>query len=321
MRAVCHSSGISFGDALRLPKRPCRQEGILTVANLADKAQMISLIVAALLANIGTAEAQQGPDPRIADLVQAGKVRMGLFSTQYTKDPVTGEFRSVRVEIALALAARIGVPAVLLEHRTPPDVVQCLKAGACDVVFLPRDERAANVGDFSPPYLQSEYTMLVPAGSSIRSIADADKPGIRIVAVRSHSSTMTLTSAIKQAEVILGENELAAFELLRSGQADAFASTRQYLLRASKNLAGSMQNKLPMHLSRRCGARTRSGSRCRSAAMPNGRCRMHGGMSPGAPKGNKNAFKHGHYTAEAIATRREIAKLLGDAKALVKQVS
>jgi hypothetical protein len=51
-----------------------------------------------------------------------------------------------------------------------------------------------------------------------------------------------------------------------------------------------MQNKLPMHLSQRCGARTRSGSRCGSAAMPNGRCRMHGGMSPGAPKGNKNAL-------------------------------
>ena len=74
-----------------------------------------------------------------------------------------------------------------------------------------------------------------------------------------------------------------------------------------------MQSKLPMHLSKRCGARTRSGGGCRSAAMPNGRCRMHGGMSPGAPKGNKNAFKRGHYTAEAIASRREIAKLLRDA--------
>jgi putative ABC transport system substrate-binding protein len=46
-----------------------------------------------------------------------------------------------------------------------------------------------------------------------------------------------------------------------------------------------------------------------------------GRQSPGAPKGNKNAFKHGHYTAEAIATRREIAKLLRDARALVQQVS
>jgi hypothetical protein len=35
--------------------------------------------------------------------------------------------------------------------------------------------------------------------------------------------------------------------------------------------------------------------------MKNGRCRMHGGLSPGAPKGNKNALKHGRYTADAIA--------------------
>jgi hypothetical protein len=33
-------------------------------------------------------------------------------------------------------------------------------------------------------------------------------------------------------------------------------------------------------------------------------------MSPGAPKGNKNAVKHGRYTAEAIANRREIVTLL-----------
>ncbi|WP_305798588.1 HGGxSTG domain-containing protein [Tropicimonas sp. IMCC6043] len=31
-----------------------------------------------------------------------------------------------------------------------------------------------------------------------------------------------------------------------------------------------------MHLSPRCGAKTRSGSPCRSPAMANGRCRMHG---------------------------------------------
>jgi hypothetical protein len=71
-----------------------------------------------------------------------------------------------------------------------------------------------------------------------------------------------------------------------------------------------MQSRLPMHRSRRCGARTRNGSQCQSPAMASGRCRMHGGMSPGAPKGNKNALKHGRYTAEAIANRREIATLL-----------
>ena len=58
-----------------------------------------------------------------------------------------------------------------------------------------------------------------------------------------------------------------------------------------------MQSKLPMHQAPRCRARTRRGSLCQSPAMPNGRCRMHGGKSPGASKGNKNAFKHGQYTA------------------------
>jgi hypothetical protein len=75
-----------------------------------------------------------------------------------------------------------------------------------------------------------------------------------------------------------------------------------------------MQSNLPMHLSKRCGAKTRSGSPCQSPAMPNGRCRMHGGPSPGAPKGNKNALKHGRYSAEAIARRRSISALIRSAR-------
>jgi hypothetical protein len=77
-----------------------------------------------------------------------------------------------------------------------------------------------------------------------------------------------------------------------------------------------MQSSLPMNLSKRCGARTRTGKPCQSPAMPNGRCRMHGGLSPGAPKGNKNAFKHGRYCAEAVARRRSIAELIKNAREL-----
>jgi hypothetical protein len=43
---------------------------------------------------------------------------------------------------------------------------------------------------------------------------------------------------------------------------------------------------------------------------------MHGGRSPGAPKGNRNAFKHGRYTAEAIANRRGVAALIRAMRAL-----
>jgi polar amino acid transport system substrate-binding protein len=194
--------------------------------------------LAILLTCIGTAAAQ-GSDPRVADLVRAGKVRIGLFSTQFSKDSATGELRGVRPDMARALAARIGVQAVLLEHQGPLQVIECLKVGACDVVFLPKDARVASVGDSSFPFIQSEFTFLVPAGSAIHRASDADKPGIRIAAVRSHASTATLSTVITQAEVVLEEGERATFELLRAGRVHAFASTRQLLRKVSGELPGS----------------------------------------------------------------------------------
>ena len=77
---------------------------------------------------------------------------------------------------------------------------------------------------------------------------------------------------------------------------------------------------LDMHLAKRCGARTRKGTPCQSPAMANGRCRMHGGPSPGAPKGNKNALKHGYYSAEAIARRESISLLISAMKSSVKEL-
>lgn len=47
------------------------------------------------------------------------------------------------------------------------------------------------------------------------------------------------------------------------------------------------------HAKPTCGAKTRSGEACRNAPMGNGRCRMHGGKSKGAPPGNANAAGHG----------------------------
>jgi hypothetical protein len=48
-------------------------------------------------------------------------------------------------------------------------------------------------------------------------------------------------------------------------------------------------------------ARTRSEKPCQSPAMKNGRCRMHGGPSPGVPKGKQHAYKHGRYSVVGVA--------------------
>jgi hypothetical protein len=77
----------------------------------------------------------------------------------------------------------------------------------------------------------------------------------------------------------------------------------------------------PMHQALRCHATSkRSGKPCRSPAVrSHSVCRMHG-AGGGAPKGNKNALKHGLYTAEAIETRRMVADLTRQARETVKMI-
>ena len=61
----------------------------------------------------------------------------------------------------------------------------------------------------------------------------------------------------------------------------------------------------------RCGATRRDGGACLSPAMPNGRCRMHGGKSTGPrtkaglARSQRSGWRHGYYSAAAIADRRE----------------
>ena len=69
-----------------------------------------------------------------------------------------------------------------------------------------------------------------------------------------------------------------------------------------------------------CGAHSRrSGKPCKGSPMRGKkRCRMHGGAAgSGAPKGERNGnYRHGHYTAEAIADRLTIRKWVRDARKL-----
>src|SRR5262249_40565930 len=158
----------------------------------------------ALLASL--AEAQPVPDLRIADLVQAGKIRVGMHSVMYTKDARTGELKAastgiILLDLARTLATRMGVEVVPVGHPTIPEMLTCLAASACDVGFMGPDRSRAGV-DYSPPILQLDYTLLVPAGSSLERIADADRPGVRIAVVRDHASTLTFSRIVKHAQLV-----------------------------------------------------------------------------------------------------------------------
>ena len=91
---------------------------------------------------------------------------------------------------------RSGVP---VGHPTPPVAIAGLKSGVCDIAIMGIDPARATEVDYSPPFAQLDFTYLVPAGSSIQTLADADRPGVRIAVVRNHVSTLTLTRILRQA--------------------------------------------------------------------------------------------------------------------------
>jgi polar amino acid transport system substrate-binding protein len=183
-------------------------------------------------------------DPRVADLVQAGKIRLAVFLPQYSKDPATGEIRPVgtgfvAAELARALAARIGIDMQIVGYPTPTKAMEGLKTRECDLALMGIEPSRVGEVDFTPPVVQFDYTYLVPAGSTIRSAGDADQPGTRIAVVRNHASTLTLTRIAKHAELIGADLPDAAYDLLRSGRAHVFAAPREVLIDYAATLPGS----------------------------------------------------------------------------------
>jgi len=189
-----------------------------------------------------TVEAQQGPDPRIADIVSTGKLRVGIGLANLVsgvKDPATGELRGVAADLGRALAGRIKVEFQPIEYPRPGLVLGGAKNNAWDVTFLVIDPARAADADFSAPYMESDFTLLVPAGSAIRSFADADQPGVHIGVPRGDAVDLRLTRIVKKAELVRVDNQAAGADLLRTGQTHAYAAPRPALLGMSARLPGS----------------------------------------------------------------------------------
>jgi polar amino acid transport system substrate-binding protein len=184
-------------------------------------------------------EPSQSADPRVADLLRAGEVRVALYVPQYTKDPVTGELGGWCVDIVSALGAKLGIKGVPVEHPNPANALTSIASGACDAGIIGIEAERATKVDYSQPIVEADYTLLAPAGSPYRSITDADQPGVRIAAVRHHASTIALNKIIKHASFIYADMPEPTFQILQRGEADLFASLHEVLRHYVARLPGS----------------------------------------------------------------------------------
>jgi polar amino acid transport system substrate-binding protein len=212
----------------------------------ANEALMMRIALAAIVALAfgwsTSCFAQTSADPRVADLVQSGALRIGLglgSSTTATKNPATGEVKGIALELGRALAARIGVRLVPVEYPRPGAVVDGLHSDAWDVAVLLVDPARAEQVDFSNPHLATDLTYLTLAGSTIQTVADADQPGLRIAVARGDMSDLVLTRVLKRAELTRTESIVAAIDLLRTGGTNAMALNRPSLIAESAKLPGS----------------------------------------------------------------------------------
>jgi len=188
------------------------------------------------------AHAQQSADPRVADVVQSGKLRVaiGLGSPALAmKDANTNELRGPAFDLAQALAKKIGVKLEPVEYPRPGAVLAGIKNNEWDVTFLVADPARSVDADFSPPYMQSDFTYLVPASSSKRVVADMDQPGTRIAVPRGDASDLRLTQMLKHAELVRFDSIAAAIDMVHAGKIDAYAAPRVVLLALSNKAPGS----------------------------------------------------------------------------------
>jgi polar amino acid transport system substrate-binding protein len=181
------------------------------------------------------------PEARQA-LAPTGKLRVGLQlgnPLNVIREPVSGEMKGVAFELGKELARRLGVP---LEPVLYPSVGALLDAGRSsiwDVAFVGFSPARAKEWDFTAPHLEIEFGYLIPGGSSISTMADVDRPGIRVVVQENSGPDSFFSRTLKNAVVIRASSNPGALEAVKSGRADVMGSIKPILFEMATQLPGS----------------------------------------------------------------------------------
>ena len=171
---------------------------------------------------------------RADDRVPTGTLRVTYIATnpvQASIDPRNGETRGPGAEVARAIAKHLGVPVKITGVAGPAGVLDSLKKGEADIGLLAFDPARAKEVDFSAPYSLAQNSYIVPVDSPIKSVADVDKPGVRIGVTERDAGDLYLTRAIKAAEI--KRNNTGSLDIvpkwLAGHEVDAYGTNRQRL--------------------------------------------------------------------------------------------
>jgi polar amino acid transport system substrate-binding protein len=180
----------------------------------------------------------------VKELIPTGKLRVGVVfapaaSPFFVVKEANGEPRGVTVDLAHELGRQLDVPVEFMLVPNSGLVTDATESGAIDVTFMPVDEERKKRVDFGPAYFMIESTYLATATSGIRTVAEVDRPNVRVVGIANTTTIRAAGRSLKNASISAAASVDEAMAMLRSGKADAFALSRDSLPPFVAQLPGS----------------------------------------------------------------------------------
>jgi polar amino acid transport system substrate-binding protein len=186
--------------------------------------------------------------PALADglkdeIAPTGKLRVAIAIS-----PAGGAFWSTKTEAGYAgvpvdlgkeMAAQLGVPVEYVVHQNSGQITDAASKGTWDVTWLPKDPERETRMMFGPVYEVADATYIVKAGSNVTNFATLDQPGIKVAAVNATTTMRGAVAHLKNAKVTGYQTYDEIFALLKSGEIDAFALSRDQLNKMAQNLPGT----------------------------------------------------------------------------------
>lgn len=198
-------------------------------------------VLALLLTSCAGISIVPTPEARQA-LAPTGKLRVGLqlgSPHNVIRNSATGEMKGVAYDLGKDLAGRLGVPFEPVLYPSVGALLDGGKSGAWDVAFVGFSPARAKEWDFTELHLQMEFGYLVAAGSSISTMADVDRPGVRVAVQEKSQPDVFISRTLKNAVVVRASSLSGTVETLKSGGAEAIFSIKPSLFEVSSQLPGS----------------------------------------------------------------------------------
>jgi polar amino acid transport system substrate-binding protein len=176
------------------------------------------------------------------ELAPSGTLCVGINMSNFLltrTDPASGEPAGVAVDMGRELGRRLGVAVQILPYENPGKLADAAKTGAWDVGFIGAEPQRAQEIDFTAAYVEIESTYLVPPDSSIQTIEEVDRPGVRIAITERSAYDLYLTRNLKHAELVRDKGFDNVFRRFVDEKLDALAGLRPRLIIDQGNLPGS----------------------------------------------------------------------------------